>query len=92
MKKLKDIKKIIEIMISQVIKRLEEQDINIEIDNSVKELIAKKGVDNNYGARPLRRAIQSMLEDKIAEAILDGIIKTGKKAKAIVENDEIVIK
>ena len=87
-----DIKKIIEIMISQVIKRLEEQDINIEIDNSVKELIAKKGVDNNYGARPLRRAIQSMLEDKIAEAILDGIIKTGKKAKAIVENDEIVIK
>ncbi len=87
-----DIKKIIEIMISQVIKRLEAQDINIEIDNSVKELIAKKGVDNNYGARPLRRAIQSMLEDKIAEAILDGIIKTGKKAKAIVENDEIVIK
>ena len=87
-----DIKKIIEIMISQVVKRLEEQDINIEIDNSVKELIAKKGVDNNYGARPLRRAIQSMLEDKIAEAILDGIIKTGKKAKAIVENDEIVIK
>ena len=87
-----DIKKIIEIMISQVIKRLEAQDINIEIDNSVKELIAKKGVDNNYGARPLRRAIQSMLEDKIAEAILDGIIKTGKKAKAVVENDEIVIK
>ena len=87
-----DIKKIIEIMISQVIKRLEAQDINIEIDNSVKELIAKKGVDNNYGARPLRRAIQSMLEDKIAEAILDGIIKTGKKAKAVVKNDEIVIK
>ena len=87
-----DIKKIIEIMISQVVKRLEEQDINIEIDNSVKEKKKKKGVDNNYGARPLRRAIQSMLEDKIAEAILDGIIKTGKKAKAIVENDEIVIK
>ena len=87
-----DVKKIIEIMLSQVTKRLEKQDIKIEIDNSVKELIAKKGVDNNYGARPLRRAIQNMLEDKIAEAILDGVVKTGKKAKAIVENDEIVIK
>ncbi|MGN1300367.1 MAG: ATP-dependent Clp protease ATP-binding subunit [Clostridia bacterium] len=87
-----DVKKIIEIMLSQVTKRLEKQDIKIEIDNSVKDLIAKKGVDNNYGARPLRRAIQNMLEDKIAEAILDGVVKTGKKAKAIVENDEIVIK
>lgn len=87
-----DVKKIIEIMLAQVTKRLEKQDIKIEIDNSVKELIAKKGVDNNYGARPLRRAIQNMLEDKIAEAILDGVVKTGKKAKAIVENDEIVIK
>ena len=87
-----DVKKIIEIMLSQVTKRLEKQDIKIEIDDSVKELIAKKGIDNNYGARPLRRAIQNMLEDKIAEAILDGIVKTGKKAKAIVENDEIAIK
>ena len=87
-----DVKKIIEIMLAQVTKRLEKQEIKIEIDNSVKELIAKKGVDNNYGARPLRRAIQNMLEDKIAEAILDGVVKTGKRAKAIVENDEIVIK
>ena len=87
-----DIKKIIEIMLAQVTKRLEAQNIKIEIDNQVKELIAKKGVDNNYGARPLRRAIQNMLEDKIAEAILNGVVKTGKKAKAFVENDEIIIK
>ena len=87
-----DIKKIIEIMLAQVTKRLEAQNIKIEIDNQVKELIAKKGVDNNYGARPLRRAIQNMLEDKIAEAILDGVVKPSKTAKATVENDEIVIK
>ncbi len=87
-----DIKKIIDIMLSQVIKRLQTQNIKIEIDDSVKELISKKGVDNNYGARPLRRAIQNMLEDKIAEAILDGTVKQGKKAKAIVENEEIAIK
>ena len=79
-------------MLEKVTKRLEEQHIKIEIDESVKELIAKKGVDSNYGARPLRRAIQNMLEDKIAEAILEGKIQKNKKAKATVENEEIVIK
>ena len=87
-----DVKKIIDIMLTQVTKRLEAQNIKIEITEPVKDLIAKKGVDNNYGARPLRRAIQNMLEDKIAEAILDGKVKPNKKAKAEVENDEIVIK
>ena len=60
-----DINKIMEIMLKQVQKRLELQNYKVEIDDSAKELIAKKGVDNNYGARPLRRSIQNMLEDKI---------------------------
>ena len=87
-----DINKIMEIMLKQVQKRLELQNYKVEIDDSAKELIAKKGVDNNYGARPLRRSIQNMLEDKIAEAILDGIIKPGKKAVATAKGDEIIIK
>ena len=87
-----DINKIMEIMLKQVQKRLELQNYKVEIDDSAKELIAKKGVDNNYGARPLRRSIQNMLEDKIAEAILDGIIKPGKKAVATAKDDEIIIK
>ena len=78
-------------MLAQVGKRLSVQGISINIDKSVKELIAKKGVDTNYGARPLRRAIQSMLEDKIAEAILDGIVKPNKKAFATVKDEQIVI-
>ena len=86
-----DIKKIIDIMLVQVQNRLSAQNIKIDIDQSGKDLIAKKGVDTNYGARPLRRAIQNMLEDKIAEAILDGVIKPKKKAKAVVKDDKIVI-
>ena len=86
-----DVKKIIDLMLNQVKNRLKEQDISIEIGDDVKELIAKKGTDINYGARPLRRAIQNMLEDKIAEGILDGAVKAGKKSKAEVKNDEIVI-
>ncbi len=86
-----DIKQIIDIMLNQVTKRMEAKDIELEIDNSVKELIAKNGVDTNYGARPLKRAIQNILEDKIAEEILDGNIKPNKKAVIKAENDKIVI-
>ena len=86
-----DIGKIIEIMLKQVQKRLKEQEYNVEIDSSVKDLVAKKGVDANYGARPLKRAIQSNVEDKIAEAILDGKIVPHKKAKIIAENDEVKV-
>lgn len=86
-----DIKQIIDIMLSQVTKRLQEQNMELTIDDSVKELIAKKGIDVNYGARPLKRAIQNLLEDKIAEAILDGKMKFHQKAVAKVENNEIII-
>ena len=88
-----EIKQIINIMLSQVMKRLSRQNIEIEISEEVKDKILENGVDTNFGARPLKRAIQNMLEDKIAEAILDGKIKKDKKA--IIElNDEkeIVIK
>lgn len=86
-----DIKQIIDIMLNQVTKRMAEKSYKFEIDNSVKELIAKKGVDTDYGARPLKRAIQNILEDKIAEEILDGNIKPNKKAVIKAEDDKIVI-
>ena len=87
----KEIKEIIDIMLKEVKKRLDKQNINMTVDNSVKELIAKKGTDINYGARPLRRAIQSLIEDKLAEAILDGKLVPGKTAHIVTKNDEIVI-
>ena len=87
-----DIKQIIDIMLNQVKNRLKDQDIEIEVDNKVKELIAKKGTNTNYGARPLKRTIQSLLEDKIAEEILDGKIKSNKVSKITAEDDEIKVK
>lgn len=86
-----DIKKIIDIMIKQVQKRLTLQEYNVEIDDSVKELVAKKGIDTNFGARPLKRAIQNNVEDKIAEAILDGKIVPHKKVKIIAESEKIKV-
>ena len=88
----KEIDRIIELMLAETKKRLQAEGIEITIDNSVKELIAKKGTDTTYGARPLRRAIQSILEDKLAEKILDGNLKSGIKAKVSAKDDEIVVK
>ena len=78
-------------MLKQVQDRLKEQEIDVEFDDRVKEYISKKGIDTKYGARPLKRAIQSNIEDKIAESILDGVIKPKKKSKMTVENDEVKI-
>lgn len=86
-----EIKQIIDIMLKEVMHRLSAQGITLSVDESAKELIAKKGTDTTYGARPLRRAIQNMLEDKIAEEILDGKLKQGSNAVARAEGDNIVI-
>ena len=58
----------------------------------MKALIEKKGVDIDYGARPLRRAIQNVLEDVIAEFILDGVILPNKKVELTVTDEKVVVK
>ena len=87
-----EILQIIEIMLKEVENRLQENNIQIKIDKTVKDLIAKEGIDKAYGARPLRRTIQNLLEDKIAEAILDAKIKPGQKAKISSKEGKITIK
>ena len=79
-------------MINQVIQRLEEKKINVEVTENVKNLIAEKGTDKSFGARPLRRTIQNLLEDTLAEGILDGKINPENIATIDVENNEVVIK
>ena len=80
---------IVDIMLNNVAKLLKEQGIKLTVDENAKDLVAKKGTDKTFGARPLKRAIQTMVEDKIAEAMLDGKIK--KEAKVTVQDDEIVV-
>ena len=85
-----EIGKIIDIMLKEVINRLKIQNITLVIDKSAKELIAKQGTDTTYGARPLRRAIQNMLEDVLAEKILEGEIKQGSKITAKANGNKII--
>lgn len=86
-----EIKQIAEIMLNQIKERLKEQNINIEIKEEAKDLIVEKGTDMTYGARPLRRAIQTMVEDTIAEEIINGSLKTGGKIVLTAREGKIMV-
>lgn len=87
-----EIMQIIDILLKQVEKRLKQNDYEVRIDESVKKLIAKKGFDANYGARPLRRAIQSYVEDVISEAILNGSVRIDKPAVIVADDEKCIVK
>ena len=87
----KHLKQIVDLMIRETLERLEQKHIKLKIEDKVKDLIVDKGTDYSYGARPLRRAIQSIVEDKIAEEIIDGKLQEGDKAKLIVKDEKVII-
>ena len=77
-------------MLETVKRRVSDLGIAVDIDESAVKLLAEAGFDPTYGARPLRRAIQSKVEDNAAEKLLDGTLKAGDKAILKAENGEIV--
>jgi len=85
-----DIKEIVGIMCNQLAKRLfENLKIVLKFEDSVKAYIAKEGYDIAYGARPLKRAIQSKIEDRLAEAILDNHISEGDEVQVEYIDDKV---
>ena len=74
-----DIENIAQIMLKQVEERLQKQKYIVEIDDGVVKTIMEQGFDSNFGARPLRRTIQNLVEDRISEEILAGNLKKNKK-------------
>ncbi|NSW92392.1 MAG: ATP-dependent Clp protease ATP-binding subunit [Firmicutes bacterium] len=84
------IKQIVGLMLENLAARLKQNGISIEVTDNAKAFIAKKGFDPIYGARPLRRAIQNMIEDRLAEEMLDGTIKAGDNVLVDVNEENIV--
>lgn len=72
-----EIHTIVQIMSKAIIKRLKEQDIQVKITPSAIDVIGKAGFDPEYGARPIRRALQKEIEDRLSEALLGGEIRLG---------------
>ena len=83
---------IVKLMTREVIERLKSLNIDLKMSEEAVKLIAQEGMDLEYGARPLKRAIQKELEDTLSEAILKGDIKKGSNVVAEIEDNKIVYK
>ena len=86
-----EIKEIAKLMLNSLVKRLADNEITVTFTDSAVEKIADEGFDEVYGARPLRRAIQSKIEDMLSEKIIDGEIKSGESETVDVKDDEFVL-
>ena len=86
-----DLTKIVTILMSDVIKRLGERDLHLEITPEAMKLLVKEGSDFTMGARPLKRAIQRLIEDPVSDLILKGEAIGGKTIKANAKDNDIVV-
>ncbi|MHB1345459.1 MAG: ATP-dependent Clp protease ATP-binding subunit [Thermoleophilia bacterium] len=86
------IREIVDLMLNRVRKQLAEQRITLDVTDAAKQLLADKGWDPQFGARPLRRVIMNMVEDLLAEGMLQGEFKSGDSVVCDAENGELRLK
>ncbi len=86
------IEQIVSLMTEELRKRLKEQEIHFQLTDDAKKILAKEGFDPAYGARPLRRAIQRNIEDKLSEELLKGTIHKGDTVSIDAEDGQLVVK
>src|SRR5690606_5334976 len=82
---------IVELQLEDLMKRLEKQKITIDVTDAAKKFLAERGFEPELGARPVRRLIQNMIEDPLAEGILNNEFGKGTEAKVGVRADKIVL-
>ncbi|MCM3570037.1 ATP-dependent protease ATP-binding subunit ClpC [Neobacillus mesonae] len=88
----KHLNEIVTLLADSLIKRLKEQNISVELTPAARDKISDEGYDPEYGARPLKRAIQKHIEDRLSEELLKGTLLTGQHAIIDVENGEFTVK
>ena len=86
-----ELRQIVDLMLQEVIQEAHEKEIQIDISDEVKDFIIKVGYNEKYGARPLRRAIQTYIEDEIAEQYLQKNIREGSHIRFRMKEDKIVL-
>ncbi|MFQ5997179.1 MAG: ATP-dependent Clp protease ATP-binding subunit [Dehalococcoidales bacterium] len=85
------IRQIVDLMLTSVSQQLKEKNINLEVTDAAKDFLGEKGYDEVFGARPLRRTIQDMIEDKLSEDLLRGKFQSGDTVVVDLEGEEIVV-
>ncbi len=86
------IRKIVDLMLATVSKQLEEKNLKLEVTDAAKDFLGEKGYDEIYGARPLRRVIQNMVEDKLSESLLRSEFRAGDTIVVDLEGEEITLR
>ncbi len=86
-----DLRQIVDLLLEHVEERLREQEISLHVGDDVRDFLMQEGYDEQYGARPLRRAIQNHVDDVLADAILNGMLAAGGTATLRMENGAIAI-
>ena len=86
------IRQIVDLMLVTVTEQLAEKGIKLEVTNAAKDFLGEKGYDEAFGARPLRRVIQDMVENRLAEDLLRGKFRSGDTAVVDLEGEEIVVR
>ena len=86
---LESMRRIVDLMLNSLAKRITEAGLTLDVTDAAKQLLAENGYSPSYGARPLRRVIQSQVEDRLSEAMLEGVIKSGDVARVIAKEGEI---
>jgi ATP-dependent Clp protease ATP-binding subunit ClpC len=86
------IREIVDLMLNRTQKQLTEQRLTMEATDAAKDLLVEKGFDQVYGARPMRRTIQNLIEDPLAEGLLHGRFQPGDVVVVDREGDELTLK
>jgi len=87
-----DIGKIIDVQLERLRKMLSDRGIQLVLDDSARQLLAREGYDPNYGARPLKRAIQTLVQNPLAVKLLSGEFLPGQLVKVSAKGDKMVFK
>jgi ATP-dependent Clp protease ATP-binding subunit ClpC len=83
--------KIVDLLLTQVRNRLHEQNIELAVTDEIKDFLLQEGFDEEYGARPLRRAIQTHIDDTLADAVLAGQLASGQMARLVMRDGKVVV-
>jgi ATP-dependent Clp protease ATP-binding subunit ClpB len=85
----KQIRQIVDVQLERLREMLHERNITLVLDESARELLAREGYDPNYGARPLKRAIQTLIQNPLAVKLLRGEILSGETVKVLADGDKM---
>jgi len=86
-----ELQQIVDLLLADLIKRVQENDFNLELTEKARSLILEQGYDPAYGARPLKRAIQKLVEDAVSEEILKKTVQPGDRIRVDAEDGKIFV-